>query len=41
MKKGIKFEAELIKLVQDYADLHYGGNFTLAVNKLIHKGLLS
>jgi hypothetical protein len=41
MKKSIKFEGELIKLVQEYANLHYGGNFTLAVNKLIHKGLLS
>ena len=41
MKKNIKFTYSVIVAVQEYADLHYGGNFTLAVNKLISKRLLT
>tara|TARA_R110000772_G_C12973854_1_gene404965 strand:+ start:228 stop:416 length:189 start_codon:yes stop_codon:yes gene_type:complete len=41
VKKNIKFTYSVIVAVQEYADLHYGGNFTLAANKLISKGLLT
>lgn len=38
MKKLIDFK-EMWQEIQDYADLHYDGNFSLAVRKLAKLGL--
>jgi len=38
MKKAIEF-GRLDKLIQDYADKHYDGNFSMAARQLIKKGL--
>tara|TARA_R110000787_G_scaffold166883_1_gene279866 strand:+ start:412 stop:534 length:123 start_codon:yes stop_codon:yes gene_type:complete len=38
MKKAIEF-GRLDKLIQEYADKHYDGNFSMAVRKLVEKGL--
>jgi hypothetical protein len=39
MKKNIDFSNELLKAIQEYADLYCRGNFTVAVNQLSRKGL--
>ena len=40
MFKRIKFYTpEMIAAIQKYADDHFNGNYTLAVNKLLEKGL--
>jgi hypothetical protein len=38
MKKAIEF-GSLDKKIQDYADKHYDGNFSMAARKLVEKGL--
>ncbi len=39
-KKEINFkEAELMKAIQEYADLYCEGNFNMAVRQLCAKGL--
>lgn len=38
--KQIKFPAELIKAIQEYADTHTEGNFSQAVRQLIKKGII-
>ena len=38
MKKLINFKS-LVSAIQEYADEHYEGNFSLAVRSLIAKGL--
>ena len=38
MKKLIDFKS-LTKEIQAYADLHFEGNFSLAVRSLVSKGL--
>jgi len=39
VNKLVKFNDNQAVLIQQWADLHYGGNFTLAVNKLIEAQL--
>ena len=38
MKKLIELK-EMVQDIQDYADLHFEGNFSMAVRKLIKEGL--
>lgn len=39
IRKEIKFPNELVKSIQDYADLFCEGNFNMAVRQLAKKGL--
>jgi hypothetical protein len=38
--KQIKMPDELIKAIQEYADSHTDGNFSMAVRQLIKSGLI-
>lgn len=38
MKKAIEF-GKLEELIQDYANKHFEGNFSMAARKLVEKGL--
>lgn len=39
IRKEIKFDDNLAKSIQEYADLFYEGNFNMAVRQLAFKGL--